>query len=96
CWRRVQAAKVVLGMRRHRAASRVQAYQRMAVARRRFHALRDATVVVQTLVRGAQARRNYAVLVVEHREAAKLENQILALQRKLDEERKARLEMEEV
>lgn len=51
---------------------------------------------MQTLVRGAQARRNYAVLVVEHREAAKLENQILALQRKLDEERKARLEMEEV
>lgn len=51
---------------------------------------------MQTLVRGEQARRNYAVLVVEHREAAKLENQILALQRKLDEERKARLEMEEV
>lgn len=56
----------------------------------------DAAVVVQTFVRGAQARRNYAVLVVEHREAAKLENQILALQRKLEEERKARLEMEAV
>lgn len=55
-----------------------------------------AAVAVQTFVRGAQARRNYAVLVVEHREAAKLENQILALQRKLDEERKARLKMEEV
>ncbi|CAM9964593.1 unnamed protein product [Scytosiphon promiscuus] len=95
CWRRVKAAKVVLGMRRHRAASCLQAYQRMAVERRRFGALRDATVRVQTLVRGAQARRNFAVLVVEHREAAKLENQILALQRKLDEERTARLEMEE-
>lgn len=57
---------------------------------------KDAAVVVQTFVRGAQARRNYAVLVVEHREAAKLENQILALQRKLDEEREARLEMEAV
>lgn len=53
-------------------------------------------MVVQTFVRGAQARRNYAVLVVEHREAAKLENQILALQRKLDEEKEARLEMEAV
>lgn len=51
---------------------------------------------MQTFVRGAQARGNYAVLVVEHREAAKLENQILALQRKLDEERQARLDMEEV
>ena len=58
--------------------------------------IKDAAVVVQTFVRGAQARRNYAVLVVEHREAAKLENQILALQRKLDEEREARLEMEAV
>lgn len=53
-------------------------------------------MVVQTFVRGALARRSYAVLLVEHREAAKLENQILALQRKLDEERKARLKMEEV
>lgn len=53
-------------------------------------------MAVQTFVRGAQARRNFAVLVVEHREAAKLENQILALQRKLDEEREARLEMEAV
>lgn len=35
-------------------------------------------------------------MVVEHREAAKLENQILALQRKLDEERQARLDMEKV
>lgn len=57
---------------------------------------KDAAVVVQTFVRGAQARRNYAVLVVEHREAAKLENQILALQRKLEEEREARLQMEAV
>ena len=53
-------------------------------------------MVVQTFVRGALARRSYAVMVVEHREAAKLENQILALQRKLDEERKARLEIEKV
>ncbi|CAM9846772.1 unnamed protein product, partial [Ectocarpus sp. 13 AM-2016] len=95
CWRRVKAAKVVLSMRRHRAASCLQAYRRMLVARRRFAAMQGAAVAVQTFVRGAQARRNYAVLVVEHREAAKLENQILALQRKLDEERKARLKMEE-
>eukprot|EP00903_Cladosiphon_okamuranus_P010022 g9504.t1 len=94
CWRRVKAMKVVLGMRRHRAASCLQANRRMVVARRRFTAMQNAAVVVQTFVRGAQARRNYAVLVVEHREAAKLENQILALQRKLDEEREARLEME--
>ena len=47
-------------------------------------------------MRGAQARGAYALMVVEHREAAKLENQILALQRKLDEERQARLDMEEV
>ncbi|CAM9345683.1 unnamed protein product [Pylaiella littoralis] len=94
CWRRVKAAKVVLGMRRHNAASCLQAYQRMVVARRRFVTMKDAAVAVQTCVRGAQARRNFAILVVEHREAAKLENQILALQRKLEEEREARLEME--
>ncbi|CAN0309303.1 unnamed protein product, partial [Laminaria digitata] len=57
---------------------------------------KDASVVVQTFVRGAQARGAYTLMVVEHREAAKLENQILALQRKLDEERQARLDMEEV
>ncbi|CAM9893048.1 unnamed protein product [Ascophyllum nodosum] len=94
CWRRVQAGKVVLGMRRNRAATCVQSYWRMVVIRRRFRSMQDASVVVQTFVRGALARRSYAVMVVEHREAAKLENQILALQRKLDEERKARLEIE--
>ena len=41
CWRRVKAAKVVLEMRRHRAASRLQANRRMVVARRRFTAMQS-------------------------------------------------------
>lgn len=57
---------------------------------------KDAAVVIQTFLRGAQAREAYAVMLVEHREAAKLENQIATLQKKLDEERQARLQMEEV
>lgn len=36
CWRRVQAEKVVLTMRRHRAAACLQSYRRMFVARRSF------------------------------------------------------------
>ena len=53
-----------------------------------------AIIVVQTMVRGALQRPRYRKAVHDKREEAKLENQVVALQRKLEEAEQRRIEAE--
>jgi len=66
----------------------------MSVAISAFKTKRRAAVAVQTMVRGALQRPKFRVALHEKREEAKLENQVLALQRKLEEAEARRIEAE--
>jgi chromosome segregation ATPase len=56
--------------------------------------MRVATIVVQTMVRGALQRPKYRQALIDKKEEAKLENQLRALQRKLEEAEAKRVESE--
>ena len=95
CFYRCVAARLLLiARRRCFKATLLQTHWRMAVAVTRLKASRRAAVVVQSVVRGALQRPKYRVALVEKREEAKLENQVLALQRKLEEAEKRRVDAE--
>jgi myosin heavy subunit len=53
-----------------------------------------ATIVIQAMVRGSLQRPKYRRALVDKNEAAKLENQLLALQKKLEEAEAKRIEAE--
>jgi len=91
----VQARLLLIVLRRQYNATLLQTHWRMAMAVTRLKANRRAAVTVQRIVRGSLQRPKYRVALIEKREEAKLENQVVALQRKLEEAEKRRIEAEE-
>ena len=95
CWYRcVAAARLLVSIRRNRRATTIQTHWRMIVSRAIFQKKRAAAIVVQTMVRGALQRPKFRAALHEKREEAKLENQVRALQRKLEEAEQRRIEAE--
>jgi hypothetical protein len=66
----------------------------MSVAQTRLKKCRLAAIAVQRIARGALQRPKFRVALHERREEAKLENQVVALQRKLEEAERKRIEAE--
>lgn len=97
CWYRCIAARLTLRqlIRNHK-ATLIQTHWRMAVAMVMLKTNRQASVVIQTMVRGSLQRPKYRIAIHEKREEAKLENQVLALQRKLEEAEAKRVEAEKM
>jgi myosin V len=95
CWlRAILAQRKLVALRRDHSATLIQTRWRMLTVRTRFKADRKASVLVQAMVRGALQRPKYQRALVERREEAKLENQVIALQRKLEEAERRRIEAE--
>lgn len=95
CWYRcICAFRMLVHLRRNRMATLVQNHWRMAMAVTRLKENRSAAITVQAMVRGALQRPKYRVALVEKKEEAKLENQVIALQRKLEEAERRHVEAE--
>lgn len=95
CWHRcIHAVRLLVVLRRNYKTTLVQTHWRMAMAITRLKANRRASIVAQKIVRGALQRPKYRVALVERKEEAKLENQVVALQRKLEEAERRRVEAE--
>jgi myosin heavy subunit len=63
----------------------IQTCWRVRQDQQRYRKMRASAIVVQTVMRGALQRPRYRKALKEQIEEAKLENQLLALQRKLEE-----------
>lgn len=95
CWYRcILALRTLVFLRREYKATLIQTHWRMATAITRLKQHVRAAVVVQRIVRGAIQRPKYRKALHEKREEAKLENQVLALQKKLEEAEQRRIEAE--
>lgn len=95
CWYRVIFAKrAVYHLRRRINATKIQTRWRIARDSRRFRNMVSAAIVVQTMVRGSLQRPRYRQALIDKAEQAKLENQLTALQRKLEEAEAKRVEAE--
>eukprot|EP00536_Pseudo-nitzschia_multiseries_P013607 jgi/Psemu1/212206/e_gw1.593.27.1 len=95
CWYRVVfASRRVYHLRRSMRAILIQTQWRMRCDRRRLRAAIGATVVIQSMTRGCLQRPKYKQALFEKKEEAKLENQLQALQKKLEEAEAKRLEAE--
>lgn len=88
------ASRLIVVLRRNYKARMIQSQWRRLRAVSRFRAVRSAATAVQKMTRGALQRPKFRAALIEKREEAKLENQVLALQRKLEEAEKRRLEAE--
>jgi len=89
-WRRKRATKFVHARRLEARATTLQTAFRAHLHRARYHKARAGTIRLQALARRQQARKAYVVAVAEAKEQAKLENQLEALKRRLEEESEAR------
>ncbi|VEU41146.1 unnamed protein product [Pseudo-nitzschia multistriata] len=95
CWYRVVfASRRVYHLRRCMKAIMIQTQWRMLRDRRILREAVGATVVIQCMVRGCLQRPKYKQALFEKKEEAKLENQLHALQRKLEEAEAKRLAAE--
>jgi len=95
CWARCNMAAVELNhLRRDHMATMIQTHYRMKVAEAMLKKSIAATVLIQARARGAIQRPKYQADLIEKREEAKLENQLKALQRKLEEAEARRIEAE--
>ena len=95
CWRRcIVSQRLLVTLRRHYRATCIQTLWRKLVVRRNFILQRKSAIVGQAMVRGALQRPKYRKALHQAKEDAKLENQVLALQRKLEEAEERRLEAE--
>ena len=95
CWYRIMfAARTIVHLRRMLKATKIQTRYRICRDQRAFLRIRQATIVVQTMVRGALQRPKYRQALIDKKEEAKLENQLRALQRKLEEAEAKRIEAE--
>ena len=95
CWARCNMAAVELNeLRRNHMATMIQTHWRMKVAEAMLKKSIAATVLIQAQARGAIQRPKYQADLIEKREEAKLENQLKALQRKLEEAEARRIEAE--
>jgi len=82
--RAVLARRRVAQLQRVRAATRLQTWHRKLKSLHEFKRARRAAVRIQSVVRKNNAQRQYVVLLKEHKEQSKLENQVAALQRRLE------------
>ena len=95
CWYRVlYAVQTLYQMRRNYRSTQIQTRWRILVARRRLRMWVSATVIAQTMVRGALQRPKFRQALHEKKEEAKLENQLRSLQRKLEEAEHKRVQAE--
>ena len=92
--RRIMSKQTLRTLKRNFAATRIQSLWRLITIRPVFLRQRSAAVVIQAMVRGALQRPKYVVALHQFKEDAKLENQIQALQRKLEEAEQRRIEAE--
>ncbi|CAK0877893.1 unnamed protein product [Prorocentrum cordatum] len=93
--RGVLARRRTAELRRERAATRLQACQRRRAAVRGLARARVAAVRLQAQARSRSCRRQYLVDLKEFKEQAKLENQVKALQARLQEAERAAKEAAE-
>lgn len=91
--RRRGASARTMALRRFTRARTLQANARMRGRRGRYVVMRWAAIRVQTWARMTIARRAYFIALAEANEQAKMENQLAALKRKLEEEAEAREKM---
>lgn len=95
CWSRgIMAGRQLVSLNRNYKAALIQTHWRMTVAARMLKSSRTGAVVIQAFVRGALQRPKLRAALIEKREEAKLENQVVALQRKLEEAEERRVEAE--
>jgi len=92
--RRIFSKLTLITLRRNHNATRIQTMWRTVTVRAVFVEQRKASIVIQTLARGAIQRPKYRVALHQFKEDAKLENQVMALQRKLEEAEQRRVEAE--
>lgn len=97
CWYRfILAGRLLVQLRRNYRATVIQSYWRMMETYPVFQKKRRTVIVMQAMVRGALQRPKFLVSLQEKREEAKLENQVLALQRKLEEAERRRVDAEKM
>lgn len=94
-WRRKQVAKVVHARRVNSCATKLQTAIRRHLQLTRFRKMRAGMVRLQAYSRRRQALSTYKLMLSEAKEQAKLENQLEALKRRLEEESEARRKAEE-
>jgi len=95
CWYRVlNAGRTIVRLRRKIKATMIQTRWRTHLDRSRYLKMRAASVVVQRIMRGALQRPKFRQALIDKKEEAKLENQLRALQRKLEEAEAKRIDAE--
>jgi len=96
CWARCSSAKVELvRLRQNYKATIIQNHWRMGLAMTIFKSQKKSAILIQAIARGAIQRPHYRVALQEKKEEAKLENQLVALQRKLEQAEARRIAAEE-
>jgi myosin heavy subunit len=95
-YRIIFAKRAIFHLRRKVNATRIQARWRVTRDSRRFRSMVSSAVVIQSIVRGSLQRPKYRQALFDKAEQAKLENQLAALQRKLEEAEAKRVEAEKV
>lgn len=95
CWYRCVKARVKLAKLTHdQKATMIQTRWRIIQASRTLQQSIKAAIVLQTMVRAALQRPKYVQALHDKKEEAKLENQVIALQRKLEEAEQRRIDTE--
>uniref|UniRef100_A0A7S4I1U7 Myosin motor domain-containing protein n=2 Tax=Odontella aurita TaxID=265563 RepID=A0A7S4I1U7_9STRA len=95
CWsRRLAARAELVRRRRHHASTLIQTRFRMTVAMALLKRSVEAVVRIQSQARGSRQRPLYREALKEFKEGQKLENQLMVLQRKLEEAEAKRVEAE--
>ena len=93
-YRVIFAARAVYHLRRMIRATTIQTRWRIHRDSGRLKSVVAASVVVQAMVRGSLQRPKYRQALIDKKEEAKLENQLAALQKKLEEAEAKRVEAE--
>ena len=92
--RQVIAYQALIRLRRLFNATKIQSHWRMRRLASNYKHERRSAIAVQKIIRGSLQRPKYKSALIERREEAKLENQVIALQRKLEEAERRRMEAE--
>ncbi|CEG38263.1 myosin-like protein [Plasmopara halstedii] len=93
--RRHRARQLLVHMREEYRATQIQNVCKMFVARRKYQVKVKAIRTMQSVVRMHLAVKAFSGLQKQAREDAKLENQIQLLKKRLQQEREARIELEQ-
>ncbi|GKY94545.1 hypothetical protein MPSEU_000420200 [Mayamaea pseudoterrestris] len=94
CVRIILAQRYRLDLDRNFKATLIQTRWRISRDRSVFGAKKGAAIVIQTMSRGSLQRPKYRQALQDKKDEAKLENQLAALQRKLEEAEQRHIESE--